>query len=404
MKDICTARTKDGHKCIHPMLDHPDYHESASHLARVGGDGPLEPAITTWPYIREEQGTFNCPICGLDSPHEHTGGEIANFRVTRQNAAESLPPDKNRVSEVGGVGHNHEWDQERTDFHFGLHECKTCGVIQSKEEIQDDVQFCECGHSITMHRPHVGGTRGICIECSCKQYKSEQKGVTPALPVEGKDKERFAGHTPWPNHCEKCAEPKPAIETIANITWIISEKTRLDAENKQLVERNRWLETGIACAKSDRLWMKAKLDSFNSGGFADADAMAAAYLEEKSIVDRVWKALGISTYEQAGGKAIGEIVASLRASGEKWVEIKEGCEMLTLPDIKYWCRITPKEPFFSDIPGYNESLISASFTPYFGVVQTYKTSKGEIRFNCGGAERVTHYHSLPSPPTDKEPQ
>lgn len=39
--------------------------------------------------LREEKygplpvrGTFNCPVCGVASPHEHTGEEIAEFRVS----------------------------------------------------------------------------------------------------------------------------------------------------------------------------------------------------------------------------------------------------------------------------------------------------------------------------------
>jgi len=36
--------------------------------------------------------------------------------------------------------------------------------------------------------------------------------------------------------------------------------------------------------------------------------------DETAIVDRVWKALGIATYEQAEGKSIDEIVTTLRAT------------------------------------------------------------------------------------------
>ncbi|UGY11150.1 hypothetical protein [Phyllobacterium pellucidum] len=40
-----------------------------------------------------------------------------------------------------------------------------------------------------------------------------------------------------------------------------------------------------------------------------AEAAEAKYREEYAIVDRVWKALGIESYEQAGGKEISELVA-----------------------------------------------------------------------------------------------
>ena len=44
--------------------------------------------------------------------------------------------------------------------------------------------------------------------------------------------------------------------------------------------------------------------------------MARRYSEEHFTVCRVWKALGIDTYEQANGKAIDELVADLRAEIE----------------------------------------------------------------------------------------
>lgn len=43
----------------------------------------------------------------------------------------------------------------------------------------------------------------------------------------------------------------------------------------------------------------------------------AQYEEEYATVDRVWKALGISNYEQANGKAIHELVSELRGAAYK---------------------------------------------------------------------------------------
>jgi uncharacterized membrane-anchored protein YjiN (DUF445 family) len=40
------------------------------------------------------------------------------------------------------------------------------------------------------------------------------------------------------------------------------------------------------------------------------------YEEEKEIVNRIWKAFGVSTYEQAGGKSIYELVEALRTDAE----------------------------------------------------------------------------------------
>jgi hypothetical protein len=42
-------------------------------------------------------------------------------------------------------------------------------------------------------------------------------------------------------------------------------------------------------------------------------AIAAERDEEKAIVDRVWKALGVTTYADAKGKAIDELVSELKA-------------------------------------------------------------------------------------------
>jgi hypothetical protein len=43
----------------------------------------------------------------------------------------------------------------------------------------------------------------------------------------------------------------------------------------------------------------------------------ALYEEEYRTVDRCWKALGVTTYEQAGDKAIWEIIAEQRAALEE---------------------------------------------------------------------------------------
>lgn len=48
----------------------------------------------------------------------------------------------------------------------------------------------------------------------------------------------------------------------------------------------------------------------------EKDSYAALYRDEIAIVDRVWKALGITTYEEANGKEISQSVAELRALAE----------------------------------------------------------------------------------------
>jgi hypothetical protein len=55
-----------------------------------------------------------------------------------------------------------------------------------------------------------------------------------------------------------------------------------------------------------------------------AEAAEAKYREEHAIVDRVWKALGITSYEQTGGKEISELVtAAIRERDEALARVKE---------------------------------------------------------------------------------
>lgn len=46
------------------------------------------------------------------------------------------------------------------------------------------------------------------------------------------------------------------------------------------------------------------------------DEVREALAESRKVVSRVWEALGIKTYDQAGGKAIDELVCHLREAVE----------------------------------------------------------------------------------------
>ena len=74
----------------------------------------------------------------------------------------------------------------------------------------------------------------------------------------------------------------------------------------------------------------------------DKEMAEAALAEEKSIVDRVWKALGISTYADAEGKAIDELVADLvslrNTLPEKAQQAAEVCRRLA----EYHCKCVMK--------------------------------------------------------------
>jgi hypothetical protein len=50
---------------------------------------------------------------------------------------------------------------------------------------------------------------------------------------------------------------------------------------------------------------------------------SAAYREEHAIVDRVWKALGITDYAGAKGKAIDELVAEAVEKASRYDQLSE---------------------------------------------------------------------------------
>ena len=76
------------------------------------------------------------------------------------------------------------------------------------------------------------------------------------------------------------------------------------------------LEDALAAAQASRddfaMRLHERLNDYEEVK-RQRDAVEAGRDEEKRIVDRVWKALGIETYEQAGGKSIDEIVSGMKA-------------------------------------------------------------------------------------------
>jgi hypothetical protein len=57
--------------------------------------GPYHSAECEYHGLDPTEGTFQCPICGLDSPHEHTGEEIAKHRGAKE--AKAQPSFRERV-------------------------------------------------------------------------------------------------------------------------------------------------------------------------------------------------------------------------------------------------------------------------------------------------------------------
>ncbi|MBU6232177.1 DUF551 domain-containing protein [Patescibacteria group bacterium] len=80
----------------------------------------------------------------------------------------------------------------------------------------------------------------------------------------------------------------------------------------------------------------------------------------------------------------------------EWISVKD--QMPEIPDIKLWCNIIPRESYYFRVPGYEGVTTMANFAPYQTIVKTYLTKNGEIRFNCGCLEEVTHWAELPDHP------
>jgi hypothetical protein len=115
----------------------------------------------------------------------------------------------------------------------------------------------------------------------------------------------------------------------------------MTADIKELVERlRRMAEHRVAVPKTTMVKARGRfadptVDDPVEGQAANAlEALAVERDEERQIVDRVWKALGIETFEQAGGREISEIVAAQRHALEAqareiprpdWESIYEDC-------------------------------------------------------------------------------
>jgi hypothetical protein len=74
------------------------------------------------------------------------------------------------------------------------------------------------------------------------------------------------------------------------------------------------------------LWTQGLISPDPQGtlvSLADYEALRQQLESETAIVDRVWKALGVTTYKQANGKSIDELVTQLRQRAE---ELDKQCQ------------------------------------------------------------------------------
>lgn len=148
-------------------------------------------------------------------------------------------------------------------------------------------------------------------------------------------------------------------QTLQPFVVYAEDYDRLLAANREQKAEIERLKRIVDVAKGDRIDMRAKLDAFNSGGFADADAMAGKYLD---VVNEL---------------------ASLRASvGEKWIDVKD-CYP---PDMTFVMAFAVGMSQLNgiQIARFNQNEPASMF--WHGIIMGH--SKG-----------VTHWQPLPAPPS-----
>ena len=101
------------------------------------------------------------------------------------------------------------------------------------------------------------------------------------------------------------AQPKQAHELLREARARIAQMAQeLDVLAGKERRQFAWAEEYMAKSRS----LELKLEEAE----AQLRAAEARVREESAIVDRVWRALGITTMEEAGGKSIDELVAKLK--------------------------------------------------------------------------------------------
>jgi hypothetical protein len=88
-------------------------------------------------------------------------------------------------------------------------------------------------------------------------------------------------------------------------------------------------------------------------------------------------------------------IAKLEAQlAGKWISVD--VEMPKEEDRKFWCWVGPSDGILAS----GGTLIKAAHPFYMKIIRTYRSREGNIKFNCGTLEKVTHYQPLPAPPTN----
>ena len=77
----------------------------------------------------------------------------------------------------------------------------------------------------------------------------------------------------------------------------------------------------------------------------------------------------------------------------EWISVEK--DMPKEVDQEVWAWVVPNSGIEHD-----GSLTIGSFDPYMRTVKTYLSRNGDIRFNCGALQEVTHWQPKPLPPSD----
>jgi hypothetical protein len=112
-------RTTEPSVCV-PMTEDPGvaalWREAGFDVIELFESMPVAAAVAAGEPITEEskmEGTFGCPICGKDSPHQHSGEEVARHRWAMASAADLSQAVRCAVQSLRGWADR--WESERKD-------------------------------------------------------------------------------------------------------------------------------------------------------------------------------------------------------------------------------------------------------------------------------------------------
>jgi hypothetical protein len=173
---------------------------------------------------------------------------------------------------------------------------------------------CKCGHGRNEHTllDDVQGD-GLCINdrCDCEVFQLPWDESLPAPSADDEERIEFA-----PTEEGRIPELPPLIISSSDCETADKWVAIVEAQGASWKGAYRDTKAAFIRRSAQLSEVITERDSLRE----QVDSLKGRYDEEFKIVERVWSALGISTYEQAGGKAIHEIVANLKAERDEQYE------------------------------------------------------------------------------------